>query len=55
MWPDGGSQPQVSTLNAVDGVTTLNMAIVRTNNGIIDAYALGTTDLILDIFSYFAP
>jgi hypothetical protein len=31
------------------------MAIIPTNNGLIDAYAHGATDLILDISSYFAP
>ena len=48
-------QPLVSTLNALDGSITNNMAIVPTTNGWIDAYASGTTQLILDIFSYFAP
>jgi hypothetical protein len=31
------------------------MAIVPANNGSVDAYANGTTNLILDISSYFAP
>jgi len=55
LWPDGGSQPYVSTLNADDGAITSNMAIVPTNNGAVDAFADGTTNLILDISSYFAP
>lgn len=55
LWPDGEGRPGVSTLNAVDGWITSNMAIVPTTNGKIDAYASGTTHLILDIFSYFAP
>jgi len=55
LWPDGGSQPYVSTLNAEDGAITSNMAIVPTNNGSIDAFADSTTSLILDISSYFAP
>jgi hypothetical protein len=55
LWPDGESQPVVSTLNAADGAITSNMAIVPTNNGKIDAYANGLTQLILDISSYFAP
>ena len=45
----------VSTLNAIDGAITSNMAVVPTNNGKIDAYASGITQLILDISSYFAP
>jgi len=55
LWPDGGGQPTVSTLNAVDGFVTSNMAIVPTQNGSIDAFASNLTQLILDISSYFAP
>ncbi len=55
LWPDGQTQPNVSTLNANDGAVTSNMAIVPTNNGKIDAFAYNPTDLILDISSYFAP
>jgi hypothetical protein len=55
LWPDGQDRPTVSTLNAVDGAITSNMAIVPTANGSIDAYANELTQLILDISSYFAP
>jgi uncharacterized repeat protein (TIGR02543 family) len=55
LWPDGGTQPLVSTLNAYDGVVTSNMAIVPTTNGNIDAYVTDPTNLILDLSSYFAP
>jgi YVTN family beta-propeller protein len=55
LWPDGESQPVVSTLNAIDGAITSNMAIVPNLDGSTDAYASGTTQLILDISSYFAP
>jgi len=55
LWPDGGMQPGVSTLNAIDGAVTSNMAIVPTTNGKIDAFASNLTQLILDISSYFAP
>ncbi len=55
LWPDGESQPVVSTLNAIDGAITNNMAIVPSTNGKVDAYASGITQLILDISSYFAP
>src|SRR5271155_375166 len=55
LWPDGETQPNVSTLNADDGAITSNMAIVPTTNGKIDAYAYNPTNLILDISSYFAP
>lgn len=55
LWPTGGSAPQVSTLNANPDEVTSNMAIVPTNNGSINAYAAGTTYLILDMSGYFAP
>jgi hypothetical protein len=55
LWPNSEGQPVVSTLNAYDGLVTSNMAIVPNNNGKIDAYANGMTQLILDISSYFAP
>lgn len=55
LWPDGQSQPLASTLNALDGFVTSNMAIVSTTNGSIDAFASNLTQLVLDISSYFAP
>ncbi len=59
LWPDNLPQPNVSTLNAIDGFITSNMAIVPTGNGSgvgkIDAWAQGMTQLILDISGYFAP
>ena len=55
LWPDAEGQPLVSTLNAADGALTSNMAIVPTLNGSIDSFAQNPTDMILDIFSYFAP
>src|SRR5271157_1263070 len=55
LWPDGEGRPEVSTLNAIDGAVTSNMAIVPTNNGSIDAFATNPTQLILDISSYFGP
>ena len=63
LWPDGQTQPVVSTLNAYDGFITSNMAIVPNQNGSTDAFAApgnpgpgsGYTQLILDISGYFAP
>ena len=55
LWPDGQQRPLASTLNAMDGMITSNMAIVPSSNGSIDAYASGITQLVLDISSYFAP
>lgn len=54
LWPDGEAQPVVSTLNAIDGAITSNMAIVPTANGKVDAFAAASTNLIFDISSYFA-
>ena len=42
LWPDGENQPLVSTLNAIDGDITSNMAIVPNLNGKIDAFAQGS-------------
>lgn len=53
LWPDGQSQPLVSTLNALDGAITSNMAIMPTTNGMINAFASDSTQLILDISSFF--
>jgi YVTN family beta-propeller protein len=55
LWPDGIDQPLVSTLNAVDGSISSNMAIVPTNNGQVNAFASDLTQLLLDVSSYFAP
>jgi uncharacterized repeat protein (TIGR03803 family) len=55
LWPDSQPQPTVSTLNAKDGAITSNMAIVPNVNGKTDAWAQGSTQLILDISGYFAP
>jgi hypothetical protein len=55
LWAAGGTQPDVSTLNANDGAVTSNMAIVPTSNGSIDAFSTDPTQLILDLSSYFAP
>ncbi len=55
LWPDGGAQPNVSTLNAYDGAITSNMAIVPTTNGTVDAFSSDSTQLIFDLSSYFAP
>ncbi len=55
LWPDGEDQPLASTLNAIDGAITSNMAIVPTTNGSIDAFASATTQLLLDLSSYLAP
>jgi hypothetical protein len=55
LWPQGATQPLVSTLNAADGAVTSNMAIVPTTNGSISAFGSNATHLVLDISGYFAP
>lgn len=55
LWPQGTTQPLVSTLNAIDGAITSNMAIVPTTNGSISAFGTHPVDLILDLSGYFAP
>jgi hypothetical protein len=55
LWPQGATQPLVSTLNAGDGAITSNMAIVPTTNGSISAFVTDKTHLVLDISGYFAP
>jgi hypothetical protein len=55
LWPQGSAQPLVSTLNAEDGDITSNMAIVPTSSTEISAFASNSTNLVLDLFGYFAP
>lgn len=55
LWPDAEGRPVVSTLNALDGAITSNMAVVPTLNGAVDAFVSNPTNLVVDIFSYFAP
>jgi uncharacterized repeat protein (TIGR03803 family) len=55
LWPDPQQKPNASTLNAIDGAVTSNMAIVPNTDGSTDAFASDATQLILDISSFFAP
>jgi hypothetical protein len=55
MWPHGQPQPLASTLNALDGAVTNNLAIAPSQNSSISIFAANPTDLILDISGYFAP
>jgi len=55
LWPDGSSQPLVSTLNSWDGWVVSNLAIVPTSNGSVDTYLSNPAQLVLDLFGYFAP
>jgi uncharacterized repeat protein (TIGR01451 family) len=53
LWPQGQALPAVSTLNALDGAITSNLAIVPATSGSISAFASDLTHLILDISGYF--
>jgi hypothetical protein len=53
LWPQGQTRPLASTLNALDGAITSNLAIVPTTNGSISAFPSNPTHLILDISGYF--
>jgi len=55
MWPQGQTRPLAATLNAYDGAITNNMAIVPTTTGSVSVFPSAPTDLVLDIFGYFAP
>jgi hypothetical protein len=55
VWPDGQSQPVVSTLNAPTGAITANAAIVPAGTlGAIELFATDNTDMAIDINGYFA-
>ena len=53
-WPDGESQPNVSTLNSPDGAVVSNAAIVPAGNtGAVDLFVTHDADVTLDINGYF--
>lgn len=53
LWPQGAAQPLASTLNAIDGAVTSNMAIVPAANGSISIFGSNPTHLVMDISGYF--
>jgi len=57
IYPQGGGQPVVSTLNYTAGVTVANAAIVPVGDqyGITVVAAVSGTDLIIDTNGYYAP
>ena len=55
VWPNGQSQPVVSTLNAPTGAVTANAAIVPAGTaGAIELFVTNATDMAIDINGYFA-
>ncbi len=56
VWPSGEDQPTVSTMNAPDGRTKANAAIVPAGyNGGVSVYVSNDSNVILDINGYFRP
>ena len=54
LWPDGQTQPVVSTINSYNGEIKAVAAIVAAgDNSSIDMFTTDTTDLVLDIMGYF--
>ena len=55
VWPEGDSQPEVSTLNNPTATVVANAAIVQAGQGgELDVFAENSTDLIIDVDGYFA-
>jgi len=54
LWAQGTTQPTGSTLNSLDGTVVSNLALIPTSNGSISAFASNSTNLVIDIFGYFA-
>jgi len=53
-WPTGGTQPLVSTLNAVEGQVIANAAIVPGGmGGAVNVYVTNPTHVIIDTNGYF--
>jgi hypothetical protein len=57
IFPQGGAQPSVSTLNYVAGQTVANAAIVPagTGGGVTVVAGVSGTDLVIDINGFYAP
>lgn len=58
-YPDGVAQPTVSNVNFLTGQTTANLAMLDTNTAEqaatnVHNSSTGTTELIIDVFGYFA-
>jgi hypothetical protein len=54
VWPTGQAQPQVATLNSLDGRIKSNAAIVPAGTGgAVSVYSTNDTQVILDINGYF--
>jgi hypothetical protein len=55
-WPAGGTQPVVSTLNALEGQVVANAALVPAgSSGSISVFVTDATQVIIDTNGYFGP
>ncbi len=56
LFPSDQQMPVVSTLNAIDGAITSNLAIVPSGTAkAVNSYVTDKTHLILDVMGFFAP
>jgi hypothetical protein len=56
VWPTGGAQPFVSTLNAFKGLPIANAALVPAGTGgAINVFVTNKTDVTIDTAGYFGP
>jgi len=55
-WPTGWTIPNVSNLNAPDGIVTANAAVLSPGTGgAVDLFASDETNVLIDVNGYFAP
>ena len=55
-WPTGQTQPNVSTLNALQGQIAANAAIVPAGtNGAVNVFVSDASNVLMDIDGYFGP
>lgn len=55
-WPDGSSQPNVSSINSFAGRTLANNVIIpASGDGSIDVFTYDPTDFLIDINGFYAP
>lgn len=56
LWPSGGAQPVVSTLNSLDGNIVANAAVVPAGSqGGVSAFVTDASHLVLDVNGFFRP
>ncbi|MBL8177933.1 MAG: putative Ig domain-containing protein [Bryobacterales bacterium] len=53
VFPGGESRPEFRTVSSPDGQVVANSAIVRASGGVIQVYASGDADVLIDISGYY--